>query len=82
MPSNLPGFTKLRDRAGHHIRRARKERGLTQEQLAEAAGIERSYVAQIETRRLNISLEVLERLADALSVDGVELLQPIPDRAS
>jgi len=77
MPSAPKPFTELRERAGRNIRRYRLERGLTQEKLAEIAGIERSYVAQIETRRLNISLEVLERMAVALSVDGMQLLSPL-----
>lgn len=55
----------------------RKQAGLTQEALAEAAGCDRSYVAMIETGRRSPSWRFLLRLADALSMSAVDLFQAL-----
>lgn len=47
----------------------RKHRGLTQQQLAEAAGISKAYLSQLETGKRTGTLEVLGRLASALQVE-------------
>jgi len=54
----------------------RTAKGLSQEQLAEVAQFHRTYVSQLERCVTNISVDGLERLAQALEVDIVELLQP------
>lgn len=72
-PRSLP---KARARAAANIRRLRTDQGLSQEQLAEAAEFHRTYVSQLERCVTNISIDGLERLAQALGVDIVELLQP------
>lgn len=72
-PRSLP---KARARAAANIRRLRTDQGLSQEQLAEAAEFHRTYVSQLERCVTNISIDGLERLARALGVDIVELLQP------
>ena len=47
----------------------RKERGLSQEELAEKAGVSRPYISQIETQRQQvISNTVMFRIAEALGV--------------
>ena len=58
---------------GERIRLARQERGLTQEQLAEAVGVTRSAVAQWETGRAGQVTGNLSRIAGVLEV-GVEHL--------
>ena len=58
---------------GERIRLARQERGLTQEQLAEAVGVTRSAVAQWETGRAGQVTGNLSRIAAVLEV-GVEHL--------
>jgi len=58
-----------------NIRRLRTAKGLSQEQLAEVAQFHRTYVSQLERCVTNISIDGLERLAQALGVDIVELLQ-------
>jgi transcriptional regulator with XRE-family HTH domain len=50
-------------------------RGLSQEQLAELADFHRTYVSQLERCVTNISIDGLERLAQALEVDVVDLLK-------
>jgi transcriptional regulator with XRE-family HTH domain len=62
-------------RVGMNLKRVREEKGLTQEALAKKAGIHRVYVAQIEGRTKTPSLGMLEKLAKALGVKLVELLE-------
>ncbi len=53
---------------GVNVRRYRKLLGMTQEQLAVAAGMERSYVSDLERGRRNPSVLALGRLAHALQI--------------
>jgi transcriptional regulator with XRE-family HTH domain len=53
---------------GLRIRTLRRERNWTQENLAEAAEMDRSYLADIESGRRNPTLDVLWRIAKGLSV--------------
>ena len=57
---------------GDAIRRARTERGLTQESLAQAAGISRNYLVQLE-KGANITVDVLQKIMEALDLDSVAL---------
>lgn len=58
----------------NNIKRLRKERGETQEQLAEKAKISRSYLGDLENQRKNITVDTLEKIADALDVPPLYLL--------
>jgi transcriptional regulator with XRE-family HTH domain len=51
-----------------NLRRVRQQRGITQEQLAEAAGIELRTMQAVEVGRQSMSLGTLVRLANALDV--------------
>ncbi|WCE06214.1 helix-turn-helix transcriptional regulator [Pseudoxanthomonas sp. JBR18] len=62
-------------RVSTNLRRLRKAKGLSQEQLAEAAEFHRTYVSQLERCVTNISISGLGRLAEALEVDITELLK-------
>ncbi len=53
---------------GGAIRSVRAELNLTQEDLADRAGLHRTYVSDVERGRRNISLESIEKLADALEL--------------
>tara|TARA_R100000935_G_C2757052_1_gene132059 strand:+ start:457 stop:669 length:213 start_codon:yes stop_codon:yes gene_type:complete len=64
---------KLRDRVGLNVRNLRNSKGLSQEQLALAADVDRSYISEIELAKNSASIDVLERIADALDVDPKEL---------
>ena len=64
---------KLRERVGLNIQNLRNSRGLSQEQLALGADMDRSYVSEIELAKFSASLDVLERIACALEVDPKEL---------
>ncbi|WP_437679037.1 helix-turn-helix domain-containing protein [Sorangium sp. So ce131] len=58
-----------------NLRRLRQQRGITQEQLAEAAGIELRTMQAIEVGRQSMSLGTLVRLANALDVSPGVLLR-------
>jgi transcriptional regulator with XRE-family HTH domain len=53
---------------GSNIRRIRQNARLSQEELAEAAGINRTYLSQLENGHSSPTLDVLERIARALDV--------------
>jgi len=65
-------------RFGERLRAVRQERGISQEKLAELAGLHRTYVSSIERGERNVSLVNIERLAAALGVAMAELM---PDEA-
>ena len=56
------------------MRQLRVERGLSQERLALAAGIDRAYVGRVERGSENVTITTLEALATALSVPVASLL--------
>lgn len=58
----------------HNVRHWRHERGLTQQELAHAASMDRSYLARLEANACNISLRKLESLSKALDVEPAELV--------
>ena len=51
----------------------RKQRGLAQEQFANEAEIDRRYMSDIENGKRNISIDVIERLANCLGINVSEL---------
>jgi len=57
-----------------NIIRLRKEHGLSQERLAEQAGLHRTFISLVERRGRNVTLGVVEALANALGVDTPTLL--------
>jgi len=65
---------RLRRIFADNLRRWRTERGLSQEALAHAAGIDRTYVSALERQRYAASLDTIENLAAALGVSPVDLL--------
>lgn len=59
---------------GRRLRRLRKERDLSQEQLAHLAKLDRTYVSSCEAGRRNVSLRTIVRFATALDVDPAALV--------
>ncbi len=53
----------------------RKERGLSQEELALMCGVDRTYVGRIERMERTPSLVVLQKFADGLGISLIELLK-------
>ena len=64
---------KLREQLGLNIRNLRNSKGMSQEQLALAADMDRSYVSEIELARFSASVDLLEKIAHALDVAPKEL---------
>ncbi len=58
---------------GTNLKKYRKEQGLSQEKLADMCGLHRTYISAIERYRRSISLENVQRIADALDVDTYKL---------
>jgi len=56
--------------------RLRGERGWSQEALAFEAGLHRTFIAHVERQARNISLDNLERIAQALGLQAYQLLTP------
>jgi transcriptional regulator with XRE-family HTH domain/tetratricopeptide (TPR) repeat protein len=71
---------KKRPHVGVRIAALRRERGLTQESLAERAGISNETVRKIERQLRSPSLSMMETLADALSVPVAELVDSPANR--
>lgn len=67
-------YEAVRLHLARNIRELRGEQTTSQEQLALTAGLDRSYVSQIERAQGNPSLQVLCKLADVLEVDVNALL--------
>jgi HTH-type transcriptional regulator, competence development regulator len=64
----------LKNREGkHYLKELRRERGLTQKQLAERAGVSQQYVSRIESNWVNVGPKTVRCLASALEMDPLEL---------
>lgn len=64
----------LKQTVAKNVRRLRLERGYTQEELSELAGINRNYTGMIERGERSPTVDMLEKLAKALKIDPVTLL--------
>ena len=65
-----------RERFARNLKSARSARGVSQEFLAADAGLHRTYIGSVERGERNVSIDNMERLATALDMDIVDLLQP------
>lgn len=65
---------EVRQRLAANLRRLRSERGLSQEAFADLAGINRSYISDIERCARNPTITVVERMAVALDIHFADLL--------
>ena len=59
---------------GKRVRKVRKEKGLSQEELSFKANLHRTYIGMIERAERNITLSNIEKIANALEVNIKELL--------
>lgn len=55
-----------REQIGQRIAQLRKERGLTQEQLSELTGLDRTNIAKIENGKYNVSIDILNKVCVSL----------------
>lgn len=66
------------EQLGRRIQMLRKEKGLTQEQLAETANLSVDAISGIERAAFSPSLKTIERLASALGVSAEVTFKPLP----
>lgn len=65
---------KILIKFGERVRKIRKEKGLSQEQLSFAADLHRTYIGMIERAEKNITLINIEKIASALEVSINDLM--------
>lgn len=68
---------KLRETVATNLRRLRREKGVSQEDLADRAGLNRNYPGLLEREQYSATVDVLEKLATALDVDPAEFFRKI-----
>jgi transcriptional regulator with XRE-family HTH domain len=61
-----------------NLRRLRAERGISQEELADLAGLHRTYVGSIERSERNVSIDNIGKLAAAFGIATSNLLEDDP----
>jgi len=59
---------------GRKLRSLRKEQGISQEELAARANLHRTYVSSVERGERNVTIETIEKLADALNLQMADLM--------
>lgn len=70
---------EIREVFARNLRILRQARGLSQEELAHSAGIDRTYISSLERSIYNASIDVVDRLATVLGVKAMQLLDPDAD---
>jgi transcriptional regulator with XRE-family HTH domain len=65
----------VRERVGLNLQRLRREKGLSQEELADRAQIHQTYLSGVERGRRNPTITVLQRIAEALDADIADLVE-------
>lgn len=56
-----------------NVRKYRTEKGLSQETLAEKASLHRTYICAVEREKRSISLDNIQKIADALEIETYKL---------
>ena len=56
-----------------NVKKHRLSLGLSQEQFAEKCGLHRTYISSVERFQRNVSLENIQKIADALGIDAYKL---------
>jgi len=65
----------LKKKFGNKVKLLRKQMGWSQEKLALNADLDRTYIPSIEKGERNVSITVIQKIADALAVDITELFK-------
>lgn len=66
---------EIREVLALNLRRLRQARGLSQEELAHRADIDRTYISSLERSVYGASIDVVDRIARVLGVEAAELLK-------
>lgn len=64
---------------GANLKKYRTEQGLSQEKFAEMCGLHRTYISDIECFTRNVSLENVQKIADALGIETYILFMEAKD---
>ncbi len=70
----------IRKQVGRNVRRIRRERNWSQEELAFESGLHRTYISGVERGVRNPTVLVLQEIATALDVPAAQLLEETPRR--
>ena len=65
----------LREIVAKNLRRIRHARGLSQEELADRAGVNRNYIGLLEREKNAATVDMLERIATVLEVDPMDFFR-------
>jgi transcriptional regulator with XRE-family HTH domain len=65
----------IREILAANLKRCRRAAGLSQEELAHRAGIDRTYISSLERCRYAASIDVVDRLARELGMEASDLLR-------
>jgi len=66
----------IRNRLGENLRRHRHQKGWSQEEFADRAGLHRTYISDIKRGARNPTITVVQKIADALGVEAATLIGP------
>jgi transcriptional regulator with XRE-family HTH domain len=66
---------EIRETFAKNLRRLRQSKGLSQEELAHLADLDRTYISSLERSIYSPSIDVVDRLATVLGVDAADLLK-------
>ena len=66
---------------GKRLRSYRTGQGLSQEKLAERAGLHPTYIGQVERGEKNLTIESLEKITSALDVSMASIFEKIEERS-
>ncbi len=71
---------EIREVFARNLRAARRAKGLSQEELAHRADIDRTYISSLERSVYNASIDVVDRLAAVLEIEASDLLKRRPEK--
>ena len=74
-PARLLARMTLRGVVARNLRQARNAKGLSQEELADRADVNRNYVGMLEREEHAATVDMLEKLADVLGIDPTEFFR-------
>lgn len=64
------------DIVAKNIKTLRLDKDLSQEELADKANLHRTYISLLERKKKNVSIKILEKIANALEVEILDLIKP------
>lgn len=68
---------EIKERFGKAVREQRMAKGISQEELAMRIGADQAYVSRIEVGQMNVTLETVEQIANALQTNASDLLKSL-----